>query len=173
MTYFEDLSPYTYTFDSAALDPVRCVGWLDAGHVFRTERPQPHLLDALWAYCSVLVEPTRGLHSCEFCSRPPNTHVRHGKRLLLGSGEIRVFSSTGEAFAAPNLVYHYILEHQYQPPEEFLQAVEKGPRPESDEYRELLGRLAVRWRENYPVPAEPEWFYFVRTANGVERKVKK
>lgn len=171
MTYFEDLSPYT--FDSAARGQARNVGWLDASHVFRTQQPQPHLLDGLWEYCSVLVVPTRGLHSCEFCSCPSNRFVRHGEGLLLGSGEIRVFSSTGEAFAAPNLIYHYILEHQYHPPEEFLQAVEKGPRPESDEYRELLGRLAVAWRENYPVPTEPEPFQFVRTANGAERKEKK
>ena len=170
MTYFEDLSPYT--LDDAARGPARNVGWLDGSHVFRTLRPKPELLDALWEYCSILVVPTRGLHTCEFCSSPSNRFVRHGKGLILGSGEIRVFSSTGGAFAAPNLIYHYILEHEYHPPEAFLQAVESGPRPESIAYRELLGRLTDAWRDNPPAHTEPEQFRFLRSANRVERKGK-
>jgi hypothetical protein len=57
--------------------------------------------------------PTRGLHSCTFCTLctlPNSSFVRHDTKLLLGSGEIRVFGATGDAFAAPNLIYHYILE---------------------------------------------------------------
>lgn len=92
-------------------------------------------------------------------------------RLLLGSGEIRVFNSAGDVFAAPNLIYHYILQHHYRPPDEFLRAVEHGPRPRSDEYRALLKHLSVDWRENFPMTDEPIKFRFVRTEHGVEREI--
>jgi hypothetical protein len=174
MTYLEDLSPYTF-LDGAtpSAAAARNVGWLEASHDFPTEEPPPHLLDRLWEYCSILIFPTRGLHDCEFCSLPSSTFVRNGTRLFLGSGEIRVFNSTGEAFAAPNLIYHYVLGHHYRPPHEFLRAVEDGPRPGSDEYRKLLERLAVDWRENTPLLDEPKQFRFVRTEDGVEAQEKK
>ncbi|WP_405683310.1 hypothetical protein [Streptomyces sp. NBC_00057] len=41
----------------------------------------------------------------------------------LGSAEIRVRGADGTLCTAPNLVIHYITEHQYCPPEEFCRAV--------------------------------------------------
>lgn len=169
MTHFADLSQYVFV-GTAGSAVARNVGWLDEHHKFPTGEPASELLDAVWVYCSILVAPTRGLHRCAFCASPPNTFVRHGTKLLLGSGEIRVFSSTGDVFAAPNLIYHYILEHHYRPPLEFLRAVEDGPRPGSDEYLELLRSLPVSWRENLPVSGDPRTFRFVRTESGVEVK---
>ena len=173
MTYFEDLSQYSFDRTAASIRASRNVGWLDASHDFPTEEPHSDLLDAVWEYCSILVVPTRGLHSCEFCTSPLNTFVRHDIRRLFGSGEIRVFSSTGDVFAAPNLIYHYILQHHYRPPGEFLRAVESGARPGSDEYREMLGQLSIDWRENSPVLDEPRKIRFVRTEKGIEQEVIK
>ena len=124
MTYFEDLSRYTFDATASGMARARNIGWLDAYHDFPKGHPRAGLLDAIWDYCSILVVPTRGIHGCELCVSPPTTFVRHDTRLLLGSGEIRIFDSTGGILAAPNLVYHYILDHQYRPPEEFLDAVE-------------------------------------------------
>jgi hypothetical protein len=170
MTYFEDLSRYTYQAPSADAVPLRNVGWLDADHEFRKEEPTPQLLDAIWEHCSTQVIPTRGLHCCEICAAPTNLFTRHGTKLLLGSGEIRVFNAAAEAFAAPNLIYHYILDHHYRPPEQFLQAIEGGPHPRSQEYRQLLERLGGAWRENAVVLDEPAQIQFVRTEDGVEVK---
>jgi hypothetical protein len=44
----------------------------------------------------------------------------------LGNGEIHV-SAGGIywTYSAPTLIYHYILRHQYLPPKEFLDAVDR------------------------------------------------
>jgi len=41
----------------------------------------------------------------------------------LGSAEIRVQGIDGAVYAAPNLIYHYMANHNYLPPEEFLGAI--------------------------------------------------
>jgi hypothetical protein len=165
MTYFADLTRYSLGVPTTA--PSRNVGWLDEHHPFPRERPSSQLLDAVWEYCGILVVPTRGLHGCTLCALPNNVFERHEMKLLLGSGEIRVFGASGEAYAAPNLIYHYILQHHYRPPSEFLCAISDGARPGSGEYAERLQRHGVAWRENLLVLSEPRTFRFARSEDGV------
>jgi hypothetical protein len=68
-------------------------------------------------------------------------------RLLLGSAEIRVFSNEGRIYAAPNLLFHYVCEHHYRPPKEFVQALRTGPRPPSQAYFDALMRRNLTWGE--------------------------
>ena len=170
MTYFEDLSRYTYSNAVPEGISIKNVGWLAINREFPKAHASVNLLDVLWDYCSVIVTPTRGLHSCEFCVSPAHTFVRHGTRLLLGSGEIRIFSLGGDIFSAPNLIYHYIHDHQYRPPAEFVQAIEGGPHPTSDEYKRLMDLLAVKWRPNPPMAEEPRQFRVVQTEDGIVRE---
>jgi hypothetical protein len=44
-------------------------------------------------------------------------------RLELGNGEIRVIGSAGKVYASPVMIYHYMSEHNYLPPQEFIDAV--------------------------------------------------
>ncbi len=39
------------------------------------------------------------------------------------SAEIRVLGKNGKSYAAPNLIYHYIKDCGYFPPQEFIDAV--------------------------------------------------
>jgi hypothetical protein len=77
-----------------------------------------------------------------------------------------VFSPNGEAFSAPNLIYHYVSEHEYQPPPEFLRALEQGPRPGTEQYSRLLDNLRADWREDIPVLEEPRTFRVEDTEAG-------
>lgn len=43
--------------------------------------------------------------------------------MWLGSAEIRVKAKDGRIYAAPNLIYHYVAEHDYDPPKEFIEAL--------------------------------------------------
>jgi len=96
-----------------------------------------------------------------------NVAERNGKRLLLGSAEIRAFSETKEVYAAPNLIYHYVSVHKYRPPECFLEAVRTGPRPPSAEYTDRLSELGLALNTT-PVPEnDPTLFRFVKTQDGV------
>jgi hypothetical protein len=93
------------------------------------------------------VNPTRGFHGCHLCPREyPFRSSRNGDELSLGSAEIRAFSNRGAIFAAPNLIYHYVADHRYKPPEEFTDALREGPRPPDAEFFMRLEMLGHRWR---------------------------
>jgi hypothetical protein len=108
------------------------VGWLEPPHLFPIfpdgETIEP-LLDALFEMCDRSTNKMSGDYSCLYCAEsglPPargNRVERHGMQLRLGSAEIRVSTEAGEIFTAPDLIYHYVSEHHYQPPLPFVIAV--------------------------------------------------
>jgi hypothetical protein len=166
MAYFSDLTSYCYLEDMPA---AKNVGWLRQGHEFDTMAPTEETLDLLWSFCSFPVLRMRGIHQCDLCAIPQAvTVVRNGATLMLGTGEIRVFSSEPDTsvlkralghtesgglfflsrsplawsiFAAPTLIYHYVQTHHYKPPDEFLRAMKEGPKPPDPEYFERLQKL--------------------------------
>lgn len=147
MTYFADLSEYTYGGSQFARRGTRNVGWLGRGHRFPTKQPSDEILDLLWGFCSISVALARGGHNCELCpSGTANFPERNGQKLFLGAAEIRVLSEDGRIYAAPNLIYHYVLVHRYQPPDEFTEALCTGPRPPQPEYFEQLEKLGLKWK---------------------------
>jgi hypothetical protein len=100
----------------------------------------------LWQFCLISVVQTRGIYECDLCSSARTiAEERNGDSLALGSAEIRVFGEDGSIFAAPNLIYHYVKEHQYKLPEEFERALLDGPKPPSEEYFEKLENLELSW----------------------------
>jgi hypothetical protein len=146
MTYFKDLSEYTYGDLAFARPGTKNIGWLGRGHDFPVKKPSEEVLDLLWEFCSISVALARGGHDCEFCSSKPTYFVeRNGQRLLLGVAEMRAFSDNQLIYAAPTLIFHYVRDHHYQPPGEFLDALRKGPRPPSQEYFEALKEIGLPW----------------------------
>jgi hypothetical protein len=145
MAYYNDFSPYAY--DAQFARPgTRNIGWLNRAHSFPKAQSSCEVLDLLWTFCSTSVAPQRGGHDCEFCpSGSAYLFERKGQRLLLGAAEIRVFSDKGHIYASPNLIYHYVLAHRYLPPDEFLEALRKGPRPPREDYFERLSSLGLTW----------------------------
>jgi hypothetical protein len=122
--YYSDLTLYRYIERESATDVLN-IGWLDIAHPFPKKKASQELLDALFEKCLRAVNQTRGFHQCQFCSVPTfGTEVsRNDKTIRLGSAEIRVEAQDGKVYAAPNLIYHYVLEHDYDPPQEFLEAL--------------------------------------------------
>ena len=144
MAFFQDFSDYAYSAEFYR-PRTKNIGWLEAGHSFEQSVTPPEALELLWTFCSISVAQFRGRHLCDLCI--PNdtvSLVRNGQRLSLGSAEIRVFSSTGDIYAAPNLIYHYVSAHRYRAPEEFLRALAEGPKPPSKEYFERLNELSLK-----------------------------
>jgi hypothetical protein len=146
MTYFKDLTEYAYSRHFPAQGGAKNVGWLELGHDFEKSKASEETLDLLWESCSISVAQFRGLHECEFCN--PERIIfaeRHGKKLLLGSAEIRVFAPSGEIYAAPTLIYHYVQAHNYRPPDEFLSALRLGPRPPNPIFFAKLAEMDLKW----------------------------
>ena len=65
-----------------------------------------------------------GWHGCHFCPEYPVRIADSEGEFCLGDGEIRVPASDGTlTYVAPNLIYHYVVAHQYLPPDVFLDAL--------------------------------------------------
>jgi hypothetical protein len=124
MSYFPDLSRYTYLKRVARPDEVN-IGWLDGQHQFPQGDVPERVLAAIFELCQRRVNQTRGYHHCELCppARLPYTVEELGTRLSLGSAEIRVAGRLGVKYACPDLIYHYVRDHRYRPPQEFIDAV--------------------------------------------------
>lgn len=139
MAYYPDLSPYEYS----GLEPSTVnVGWLSKEHKYSQGDVPDAFVKRLLFFCWRLIHPTLGFHRCPFCHKPTfGVLVCQGEEeLQLGSAEIRVIGKNGIIYAAPNLIYHYVREHHYCPPDEFIQAVLESPLPGSPEYEAAVGK---------------------------------
>jgi len=123
MAYFPDNSDYKYL----SSDPGgKNVGWLSRDMPFPKGEVPPGFIANLADACFKRgANQTRGFHLCEFCSEgaPQPLLRRRIKKLRLGSREIHIKASDGTIFKAPDLVYHYVKEHGYRPPEAFILAL--------------------------------------------------
>jgi hypothetical protein len=161
MAYFEDLTPYDYSYDRGkpgnnALN----IGWLSDRYPFSQGETSLAFRERLFAYCldENIVNIYRGFHPCEICkiasqewfekrvSECPN----NAYWAAIGDGEIRVIGELA-IYAAPALIYHYVVDHQYRPPDAFIDAVLHGPPPGSDVHQELLKMMSeyekTAWRK--------------------------
>lgn len=104
---------------------VLAVGWLTS-NPFPKKEPIPEFLENLFILCQEPVEQTRGFHVCSFCLEPvfgPMIVRRGTKSITLGTAEIRVRGIEPIVYSAPTLIYHYVADHHYAPPDEFVEAV--------------------------------------------------
>lgn len=132
MTYFPDLAPCTYGRQQTWADRTFSVGWLEPGHEYSRGPVAPEVRAKLGALIPFATGLSLGSHYCEFCLRGPSPMwapltVPHGSRTLSIPGR-RGF------YVTPELVIHYIDAHDYQPPDEFREAVMACPPGWTDEY---------------------------------------
>ncbi len=146
MTYFPDLTPYMYDrMNHGFALPVLNVGWLDVSEPYSTGETSSEFQERLLDFCAreYIVLLTMGHRECQYCANPSyRVVVQHsnGKPITLGNGEIRVIGKSA-IYAAPTLIFHYVTVHNYQPPNEFIEAVLNGPRPGSGEHKAILAKL--------------------------------
>jgi hypothetical protein len=140
--YFPDLGLLRYHEGAFRAEnwsaPLLAVGWLEHPHVF----PKGVIDDAVISKLKDLVEQTRryqefssflGVMDCTFC-RAVN---------LPGPGPIwsqeNVFIPGRNAvYVAPGGILHYIEQHSYCPPSEFLNAVLQCPNLATPMYRDAI-----------------------------------
>ena len=157
MAHFPDLTPYSY--GQVHPDPsVVHIGWLDGVHSYTHGVVPASLIEKLRRLSLNPVELYRGTHVCEICEMPEIVRkdldvkrqalkqaiaeksdqpmrafmseiYREWEQSRQSNGEIRIRHGA-IVFAAPLLIVHYIEEHQYMPPQEFLEALEEVAEPE-------------------------------------------
>lgn len=123
MTYFPDLTEYTYSASGAHL---LNVGWLAIGEPFPVGAVDQIVRDQLVRLAANPANVMRGLHYCDFCDVESPIRVEAtddpSQAAYLGTGEVHV-AFREVVFAAPTLVVHYIDAHGYLPPADFCNAV--------------------------------------------------
>jgi hypothetical protein len=123
MTYYADLTPYEFwpNSDESALN----VGWLESGHPFSVGQVPDGVVETLLRLSlNNAVNRTRGFHRCDLCLDAPRPVFMRvdDQDVALGSAEIRITGSRA-TYAAPTLISHYISEHSYLPPLDFIEGV--------------------------------------------------
>lgn len=148
MRSWPDLAPYDGSGDARilGLTPL-AVGWLIRGRPYSTGKTPPAFRQRLLAFC---LEPNTVGGSdrqarCQLAGCPGEMAMVQweGQEVPLSGGEIRVIGEA-DIYAAPALIYHYVTVHGYRPPDDFVEAVTKGPGPGSPEHRALIRTLKGR-----------------------------
>lgn len=124
MTYYADFSLY----DLIEYEKPEgfTIGWLEDGYDYLVDEVSEEDLANIVDLGSLRQHRSRGWHSCTLCGEYTEhtaTSERAGITYGLGHAEIRAVSDDGVLYVAPNLIIHYIVDHLYGPPAEFIDAV--------------------------------------------------
>lgn len=121
---FDDLTGYEYL---DGFEHRLNIGWLGANEPVSKGPVPSGFTERLLSLAVTPANVTRGFHDCEFCDRESPIRVRTTLDprgfVSLGTGEIVVHGADGLTYVAPTLVYHYVVDHGYQPPRAFVDAV--------------------------------------------------
>lgn len=100
------------------------IGWLGKYGAFPQGEVPARVLATLTSMAFVGRErQSRGFHHCDHCSEEFIEIRRGAESVRLGSAELWVSGSNGKLYVAPDLIIHYIRDHNYMPPQEFIDAV--------------------------------------------------
>lgn len=120
MPAYEDLSSHPMNSPSGIRRVY--VGWLDVRLDYPRGLVDREILRRIGELCNSPVRRTRGWHRCALCSDYPIQETIGSRLVTLGDAEIDVMGPE-RIYSSPTLLYHYILRHEYRPPEEFLEAI--------------------------------------------------
>lgn len=110
------------------------VGWLEGVPIPTGSTPVGFVCALLKLAGSHQAYRTRGYHFCTYCPEADEEVVvpnDQGEPLHLGSAEIWVPGVGEVVYCAPNLIIHYVRDHNYQPPADFINAVMRNANGDS------------------------------------------
>src|SRR5690349_4925268 len=123
--YYPDLSIHEGSFDLEHNYTILNVGWLESSYPFQQGSTSEEFISHLLIFCMNPVLLALGRHECDLSTKneAPLSHKwieieDQGKNAVLGSGIIWVVNRKGILYSAPDLIYHYVTCHHYQPPKE-------------------------------------------------------
>jgi hypothetical protein len=112
------------------------IGWLDRNHPFERGKTTPEFLVKLKQFAARYGDSATalgwgamgGCHTCEFSEK------------ALGFGSFGV--PAGDLlYCAPDMIAHYVEQHDYSPPPEFIAALMASPLPGTSAYVEVVRRF--------------------------------
>jgi hypothetical protein len=132
LKYYPDLTKYEYYMHCPTSEVIN-VGWLDKNHSFTTGEVDSDFLNKLEELalnshkspCNICVNELRSSYECPICGESELEIGDKRTGFALGSSELWVphMELEGHYFATFGLIIHYIRDHHYCPPKEFIDAV--------------------------------------------------
>lgn len=103
------------------------IGWIEEAGFTTAEVPDEFVEALIAAYPSKIIpDGTRGWHTCTLCSVEMPKVEWKGKEIdVTGYGHYLVRYEEA-VYMAPALLLHYVLDHNYCPPQVFIDAVIDG-----------------------------------------------
>ena len=150
-TYISDLAPYPPTrVNEPYQEKLIAVGWLNLNHPYAKGTVSQDFVRCLELFCSNALLRIFGARPCTLCGNNEIVRVRlsSGKDVrLYGTYELRVPSISGDRiYAFPDIILHYVLAHNYKPPQEFIDSVLCAPLPGTPEYEDFV----APWKRLFP-----------------------
>jgi hypothetical protein len=132
LNYYKDLTDYEY-YMHVPIPEVKNIGWLDDKHVFTTgdvdsdvlKKLELSIFNSYEEHCNILVNELRGSYECPICGKHKEKITNGDDRFTLGSAELWIpdCREKDKYFATFGLIIHYIREHNYKPPKEFIDSI--------------------------------------------------
>ncbi|OAB45503.1 ankyrin repeat domain-containing protein [Paenibacillus glacialis] len=131
MNYFKDLTYYSLQhFENS-----KNVGWINKKADFYKGNVSEEFIKKLWEYIKYPLNMVRDTNDSIVMTY-------NNEKVTLGFSEIRVLGEDCvKRFAAPDLIFQYVMEYNYCPPKEFIDAVLSGPKPNSLEYKNYMSKF--------------------------------
>ncbi len=122
-------------------DRHRAIGWLSSDHPFPHGTVPGTFVEVLKRHVASAFQPLAfgGTHTCELCGN------------CTAAGNVWV-PTPNVVYVAPEMIVHYVAEHNYRPPDEFRRAVEACPQQGSPEFMDLLAPYLSYFRITPPDP---------------------
>ena len=133
MTFFPDLAEASMV---DAGSHIRAIGWLDDEHSFPTGNSPTNFADKLRELTQKCGESIKalgwdifmGCHTCQLCGK-----FKADLNLGVPTDEL--------LYVAPEMILHYVEQHSYLPPQEFIDAVLQSPIPGTPEYTNAVAHF--------------------------------
>jgi hypothetical protein len=132
MTFYPDMAETTMI---TAGPHVRAIDWLDDNHVFHTGNASAQFVHKLRIITEKYAESERalgwnldsffGYHTCELCQK-----YDHGGNFGVPGDQV--------LYVAPAMILHYVEEHGYLPPKQFVDFVLESPIPGTKDYKDAV-----------------------------------
>lgn len=154
--YYKDLTNYKY-YLPFGFEEVLNIGWLDKKYVFNQSFVDGEIIDKLVSLLcensifNATVNKIRGFHPCNICGlREPKFYCYDRQYdISLGNCEIWIPSKSKNIYyASPSMIIHYIQDHLYCPPQEFLNSINKIKLDEKYNGQEIYDSLIEKYRKS-------------------------
>jgi hypothetical protein len=110
---------------------VRAVGWLSNEDNYPRGQVNDEFIYKIMTLCSMPANIRRSLHVCSLCRRNFSEYssyynYKDNEIICISNADVLVMSSEGIVYASPVQIYHYIRDHNYLPPNEFIRVIMVG-----------------------------------------------